>query len=66
MRISTENEGKSQKIGRSQRLIDAITGLMANFLRLIDINAGLRRLAAREGPENFTPKFRQRQRLNRV
>ena len=44
MRISTENEGISQKTGRLKTLIDGILGVMADFLRLIDVNAGGLRL----------------------
>ena len=40
MGIFTENEGKSQKIGGSQTLIDAISVLIVDFLRLFDVNAG--------------------------
>ena len=42
--ISTENGGNSQKTGHEQTLIDAISGLMADFLQLIDVNAGGLRL----------------------
>ena len=54
MGIFTENEGKSQKIGGSQTLIDAISVLIADFLRLIDVNAGV--LGQKKGPGNFTHK----------
>ena len=40
MRIPTQKVGKLQKIGRQQTLIDAISGFMADFLRLIDANVG--------------------------
>ena len=48
MRTSTES-GRSQKIGRQQTLIDAISGLMADSLRLIDVNAGGLRLEKGQG-----------------
>ena len=44
-----KTEGNSQKIGRYQALIDAISGLMADFLRLIDVNAGGLRLKRGQG-----------------
>ena len=31
--------GKWQKIGREQTLMDAISGLVANFLRFIEVHA---------------------------
>ena len=51
MRISTENGGN---ITENRTLIDAISRLMADFLRLINVNAGGFRL--KKGPGNFTPK----------
>ena len=52
VRISTENREKSQKVGRQQTLVDATLGLMADFLRLIDVNAG--DLQLKKGPGNLT------------
>ena len=42
-------EGKSQKIGPQQTLIDAISGFMTDCLRLIDVNAGGFRLKKGQG-----------------
>ena len=47
--ISTENGGKIKEMGHWQMLIDGISGLIADFLRLIDVNAGGLRLQKGEG-----------------
>ena len=52
MRISTDKVGKLQK---PRTLIDAISGFMADFLRLIDVNAG--DFPAKKGPGNFSTQY---------
>ena len=52
MRISTEN---GRKIAENRTLIDAISGLMADFLRSIDVNAG--GLPLEKGQGILTPNF---------
>ena len=54
MRISIEKERKSQKIRRRQMLIDAISGFMTDFLRLIDVDAGGLRLKKGQGILHLT------------
>ena len=53
--MSAETEGISQKVGRWQTLIDVISGLMVDFLWLMDVDAG--GLRPKKGPRNFTPNL---------
>ena len=52
---------KRGKIAENRALIDAISGLIADFQRLIDVNAG--GLGLKKGPGNLTPNLNQTKKL---